>query len=763
MVHEVATMKICYGQSVAFALSLLLCCGLAVQSASAAKKKSGGENYLQYAHPPIREPFPDLLSLGVPAELEHQKLAALGYVDVTGGPFRADPTGQRDSTKALQAAVLFARDHQMATFFPPGTYLLSDTLTCVQQLYQRTNGRTFGGNRFPIMLIGSRASTQRPRLVLAPRAAGFGDPAKPKIFVHFWSRGYLNPTTADRVGDGLPPEVEQPNIGMNQMLVNLDIIIGEGNAGAVALRHQAAEGSAIEDCSIDATHGLTGIQGGIGSGGSSAGVTVIGGRVGLDFTGYMSGTQPTPVITGFTLRSQTEVAIRSTSRQTLVAVGLKIFADRCTGPLIQVGKGLQANHGALTLVDGEIEFGGTMSAQPERVVVSSDRGVYLDNVYVKGATKVFVDQEQKQELAGNPLGWLHVRQFAMPSSPRENQERTYRYPVYMDGRPVEMVRTVTAGRVPPAGLQSQHLWSPQFPGFESRGAVHVKAAPYNAKGDGRTDDTAALQRAVDEHEIVFLPKGCYLLSRPLELKPQTKLIGVGQTISLLAPAASGAFADAAHPAPLVRAADTAEAGTVLAFLGFYNPSKVMGAQSLHWRCGGRSVFRGVEIHGRSAVTPAPVLINGHGGGNWYNFRDAAARPVIERTPGPLRFYQYSVQQVTSELRGAQHVSFFGTKYEGNKPMLAISDCDHIRVFGHGGNAKGVAMASLFVFERTPNFLFANGVDGPTKIGSKSLSHWEGSTDPRLWHMLIERPASGAEFKLPPLERPVLYQRGSPDE
>jgi len=68
-----------------------------------------------------------------------------------------------------------------------------------------------------------------------------------------------------------------------------------------------------------------------------------------------------------------------------------------------------------------------------------------------------------------------------------------------------------------------------------------------------------------------------------------------------------------------------------------------------------------------------------------------------------------------------------------------------------------------VFERTPNFLFANGVDGPTKIGSKSLSHWEGSTDPRLWHMLIDRPDGSVELKLPPLERPVLYQRGAPRE
>jgi len=57
----------------------------------------------------------------------------------------------------------------------------------------------------------------------------------------------------------------------------------------------------------------------------------------------------------------------------------------------------------------------------------------------------------------------------------------------------------------------------------------------------------------------------------------------------------------------VRTADTADAETVLAFLGFYAPAQVAGAQSLHWRSGGRSVFRGVEIHGRTGMAPAPVI------------------------------------------------------------------------------------------------------------------------------------------------------------
>ena len=259
------------------------------------------KHFLRYVHPTIREPFPDLLNLAVPAELEDQPLAALGYVDVTQGtvPGRSH---RQDG---------FDRGHsgrrRLRPRSPDGVLLPAGHLPALRHADLHPAalpaGQRPGLRRQPLSQharrLASRAAASA--LVLRTASPGFGDPAKPKIFVHFWSRGYPNPTTADRVTDGLPPEVEQPNIGMNQMLVNLDVVIGEGNPGAIAVRHQAAEGSAIEDCTIDATHGLTGIQGGIGSGGSSAGVTVIGGRVGLDFTGYLSGTQPTPVITGFTL------------------------------------------------------------------------------------------------------------------------------------------------------------------------------------------------------------------------------------------------------------------------------------------------------------------------------------------------------------------------------------------------------------------------------------------------------------------------------
>lgn len=51
------------------------------------------------------------------------------------------------------------------------------------------------------------------------------------------------------------------------------------------------------------------------------------------------------------------------------------------------------------------------------------------------------------------------------------------------------------------------------------GVIDVTKAPYFAKGDGRTDDTAALQQALLEHpnqnRIIYLPNGTYLVSAAL--------------------------------------------------------------------------------------------------------------------------------------------------------------------------------------------------------------------------------------------------------
>lgn len=699
-------------------------------------------------------------------ELGSPWLAAMGILDVTASPFEADATGKRDSTKALQRAIDYARNHCMVAHFPSGDYLVSDTLLCQQgQLGRKERvqapqllamGFGIGPRALPNVLVGSQQGERRPRIVLAPNSPGFADPKKRKYVVRFvrWNRKDL--------------KRPQPNGSFNQMLVGIDIAIGPGNPGAVGIRHRAAQGSAVQDCTIDATHGLTGIEGAAGSGGSHANVTVIGGRIGADLTEA----QPAPTITGFTLIGQTEVALRYRGYETLTAVGLRVETDG-SGPAIVTDPHRPARDlfGQLSLVDSTIVF----RKPGENVGINARTSLYMNNVYLKGAS-VVAKHLAAPHLKGDPNGWLRVKEYARGEDP-PNKRLVHQYlcPAYVDGRKLtnSTLPVATEAAEPPDDLQARHLWGATFPNWETPGAVNVKDAPYGAKGDSETDDHDVLQRAIDEHEIVFLPRGKYRVSKTLELRPNTKLVGSHRVFSILTAQATkdGDFTDRKNPQPVVRTADDADARTAVAFLGI--SAGTPGAYCLNWRSGRHSIYRAVELwasydkrrlsEGAPVLAHTQALVSGNGGGRWYNFHsDHRGSPhpdyrhlLVQGTTQPLAFYQcnpeHSAGDANLELRGAKHVSIYGLKGESPTPILWVRDCDHVHVFGSGGNAIPSDGESLVLVERTANLLIANLVDRPMGVRG----------DPRKWHALIEHLPDGHVLKLPALERPVLYRRGHP--
>ena len=50
-------------------------------------------------------------------------------------------------------------------------------------------------------------------------------------------------------------------------------------------------------------------------------------------------------------------------------------------------------------------------------------------------------------------------------------------------------------------------------------------------GDGKTDDTAAIQQAIDGHRVLYFPSGRYNVHDTLTLKPDTVLIGLHPTLT----------------------------------------------------------------------------------------------------------------------------------------------------------------------------------------------------------------------------------------
>lgn len=81
-------------------------------------------------------------------------------------------------------------------------------------------------------------------------------------------------------------------------------------------------------------------------------------------------------------------------------------------------------------------------------------------------------------------------------------------------------------------------------------------------GDGVTDDTAALQKAIDTHPRIFLPYGSYLLSDTVTLTANTSIIGEGMPHVVLKDGAKG-FGDASKPKPMFYAPSNADATVVL--------------------------------------------------------------------------------------------------------------------------------------------------------------------------------------------------------
>ncbi len=757
----------------------LFLCGLPIP----AQETFSPDRLPPFVHPPVLAPIPDGIKLQVPPELGNRKLARLGLVDVTAAPFHADPTGKRDSTTALQQAIDFARDAQMICFFPHGRYLVSDTLLLRHGIHMRSHRAALMNNRLmPCVLWGAysiddQGRPVRPRIVLAPHSAGFDKPAHVKCVIEHQQYEVRKFTvTQNRNGGG-------PSL-MNTMVVNLDIEIAPGNPGAAGMHIRSCEGSAVQNVTIDATHGYAGLLGATGNGGSWANVTIIGGRIGIDMRGW---TPPTPTMVGITLLNQTGSAIVHGCRGSLVAVGLRI-ESRGTGPLIVGEPTWGAFDGSINLIDSQIVFHGESAQSSPTTAIVSAGNVYLNNVYVRGADRIVADA-----LKGQGEDWVRVREFAIGRSVKK-KGHSLESPVYIDGsKQAGPWKRVERGAEPPADLQSRHLWDPARVSWQASGAVNVQDAPYFAKGDSFHDDTDALQRAIDEHPIVFLPKGYYRISRTLKLKPHTRLIGVASHLSVIMARDPSKWKRATQqPVPLVETPNDASATTTVAYVGIRIPVEGQRSQQLrshplyaiHWQAGSQSLYLSNDVHPLRIfgfrrnkayeairMTAPTVLVSGQGGGQWYNYHTsqfflpttATQRAILVRdAPGPLRFYNFEPQggrgTSVAEFRDARNISLFGCKTECDTTFLQIIDCDRIRVFGHGGIGNAEAGGALYVIKRTPNFVISNIAD-QVNLG-KDKPYYNGHSVHRnikSYLPLLHVPAPGRSLSVPYSERPVLYR------
>jgi hypothetical protein len=696
-----------------------------------------------------------------------KELLSYGILDVTKKPYSIDNSGNRDVTDQLQKALNDARDSRSVLFLPAGTYKVSGTVEGIQGTIEWKDWSyegfadpwlKYASFEYPNVIVGS-ATGERTLIQLADSSLGFSDKSSPQPILKLWSRM--------EYGD-IDKSKPQPNINFNQKIIDLDFDLGKGNPGAFAIEHQGAEGSVIEDVRINAEGAYAGICRAPGSGGAIHGIQITGGEYGLyirnDEDPRRRGSQPSPLISSLLLRKQIKASVLFDGRGPLTIVG----ADIEGAPVVSVAPYRSASNGPINIIDSKIRVPCSKAA-----VKMDNHPLVLDNVFIQ-SDDLHIQVGQHYHFRNKSTSWLHfINASIIPDS------------VFDRG---SFVNYTEAGNETEYVLHSEdtigvrtfnpyfaHHWTGDFPSWQSSKAVNVKQAPYYAKGDGSSDDYHAIQQAIDENELVFLPKGIYAISKSLVLKSSTKLIGIGNIQSVITSIENGSdFIDPNNPSPLVETVNDSSASTVLAFIKLLVPTKNPCVYALKWRAGKNSLVRNVypvrdKIHPHGTAMNYPMIrIEGAGGGKWYtnvllHWWDQGPdyrHLLINGTQSPLAFYMLEPQHgrgtTMVEILNSRNIDIFSMKSEGDFGVLTARNSEDFRIFGYSGNGNPYAGYELFNLVVCKDFLLANicpMYKGKGSYGALGIAH-----DPMSWSTLkVSDSKDNIIYQLPGNRHIALYK------
>jgi sugar lactone lactonase YvrE len=484
-----------------------------------------------------------------------------GAVYLTAEDFHTHGDGKEDDSAAVQAAIdkLQSSRGEGVVFIPPGRYRISRTI------YLWPGVRVIG--------YGS----QRPVFVLGENTPGYQDGI---AYMFFFAGGrprrggtapYYPPPTPRGV---VPPSRNVPDANPGTFysaISNVDFEIGPGNAGAVAIRFHAAQHSFLSHIDFSIGSAFAGVH---EVANEAEDLHFHGGQFGIMARKPSPAWQFTLIDSSFD--GQREAAIRENE------AGLTLVHDEFRN--VPTAVSIDPNYSdQLWIKDSRFE-----NVTGPAVVIGNDASrmteINFENVlcsHVPIFAKLRESGREFRQVADTyqVSVFSHGLSLAYPGAPAAIQTRYESSPL--------------AALPPPTPAAISPLPDP---------ATWVNIRSLGVKGDGHTDDTLAIQKAIDQHPVLYFPSGRYLLQDTLTLRPDTVLIGLHpSTTQFDLPDGAVAFEGPDAPRPLLLA--PSGGANIITGLGIFTGGFNPRAVGLLWRSGKDSRVDDVRFlggHGTNA-------------------------------------------------------------------------------------------------------------------------------------------------------------------
>lgn len=474
---------------------------------------------------------------------------------------RGKGDGIADDTDAIQSAVDQATEHSYGgvVLLPSGRYRISRTILIWPSVRVLGVGRTR-----PVLLLANHTPGFQHGLgsMVVFTGAKRGDNARGDLGrIELARVPYPPPTVVP-----FDPKVWDANPStFYSAMSNVDVEIGAGNPAATAVRFRVAQHGFLSHMDFKLGSGFAGIY---QAGNVVHDLHFQGGRYGIVTE------KPSPAwqftVIDSTFEGQRSAAIREHEAQlTLVNVSVRntpvgIDIDRGYGDWLW-GKDVRFEH-----------------VRQAAVVISNENNLYtqigFDNALARD-TPVFARfRESGRTIAGKgPI--YQVSAF------------THGLTVPGLGQLGHMATTADVAQLRALPDARPPAIRPLPPVAE-----WANAHDLGVTGDGQTDDTAALRRAIETHRTVYLPMGVYKVTDTLRLRPDSVLIGLQPSLTQIALADdTPGYRGVGEPKALLQSAQGGDAivSGVGLFTGGVNPR----ATALLWSAGEHSLVDDVKFEG----------------------------------------------------------------------------------------------------------------------------------------------------------------------